>query len=198
MQTTANGYFNTYKYQGIRDVPGAARNAIFVAGQGLETGDGAGWASPNDIPFVRAMLESLKSNYCVDENRIYSSGHSFGGYMSNNVGCNLGSTFRAIAPVMGGGPGFGPIPPGCSGKVAAWITHGRNDPTVAFSEGEASRNFWKNRNNCGDTTDDIGPGECAEYQGCDDGLPVVWCPTDLAHEPPDFAGVQIWNFFDRF
>jgi len=187
----------TWRYHGI----GAHADAttILVAGQGIEDGQGRiGWGHASDIPFVEAMIDQLSSQYCVDPDRIFSSGHSYGGYMSNRVGCRLGHRFRAITPVMGGGPQIGSRPTTCQGKVAAWITHGRNDSVVAFSQGEASRDYWRTANGCDETSSPTGVGECVSYDSCDDGHPVVWCPSDEQHRPPSYAPRAMWDFFAQF
>ena len=197
---TADGYFGRGpSYQGLWGQSDG--RAIFVAGQGLSAnGGGAGWPNSGgrDIAFVRAMLAKLKSDYCIDETRVFSTGISYGGIMSNTVGCQLGDQVRAIAPIMGNGPCsfFGCA--GCTGQVAAWLTHGSADAIVSYASGQASRDHWKEANGCADTSVVTGIDACVEYNGCDEGYPVVWCPTSLGHSTPAFAPSSIWEFFDRF
>ena len=78
----------------------SANSAIFVAGQGLETmtsvGNGAGW--------VKALYAQLQGQLCFDQNRVFSVGMSYGGIMSDTLGCQMGDVFRAIAPMSGAGP----------------------------------------------------------------------------------------------
>jgi poly(3-hydroxybutyrate) depolymerase len=173
---------------------------IFVAGQGLETmSGGAGWPNTGgrDIAFVRAMLDWLRSSYCIDETRIFSTGMSYGGIMSNTVGCQLGDVVRAIAPMSGSGPrAFGGAM--CVGQVAAWLAHGNMDTVVSFDSGVASRDHWVMANGCGSETMPVAPENCVAYQGCDDGHPVHWCEFDGGHTVPGFASEAIWNFFSQF
>jgi polyhydroxybutyrate depolymerase len=161
--------------------------------------DGNAWDTAADIPFFDAMLALLSSTYCVDENRVFATGHSSGGFFSNNLGCERGDVLRAIAPVSGGGPfTFGGTT--CTGQVAAWIAHGTNDDTVALSSGEDSRDFWAEANGC-DTSQTSVPSAaypCVEYGGCDAGYPVRWCEYDGGHEWPDFAPQGIYDFFSSF
>jgi poly(3-hydroxybutyrate) depolymerase len=178
----------------------AMGTTIFVAGQGLETGSGgAGWPNTGgrDIAFVRAMLDWLRSSYCIDETRIFSTGMSYGGIMSNTVGCQLGDVVRAIAPIAGSGPrAFGGAM--CVGQVAAWLAHGNMDTVVTFESGVGSRDHWVMTNNCGSETMPVAPENCVAYQGCDDGHPVHWCEFDGGHTVPGFASEAIWNFFAQF
>lgn len=181
-------------------------STIFAAGQGLNTsnsvGSGPGWPNTNgqDVAFVKALHQWLRGKYCIDEQRVFSTGMSYGGIMSNTLGCQMGDVFRAIAPMAGSGPrGM------CTGQVAVWMSHGRMDTVVpfdstvmgGFSGGVQSRNFWAMANHCDMTTT---PGEngCVSYNGCDDGHPVNWCEFDGGHTIPPFASDAIWKFFNGF
>lgn len=166
---------------------------IFVAAQGIDN------AWPNtggrDVAFTRAMLDFMRSSYCIDDDRIFSTGFSYGGIMSNTVGCQLGDEFRAIAPMSGSGPrSFRGT--SCTGQVAAWISHGNSDTVVSFSSGEGSRDHWVSANGCGSETTPV--GECVAYEGCDDGYPVHWCEYSGGHTQPRFAPDAIWEFFSQF
>jgi polyhydroxybutyrate depolymerase len=60
---------------------------------------GAGRRSSNDLAFFNAMLDQLETEYSVDENRIFATGFSDGGFMDFQLGCNLANRIAAIAPV---------------------------------------------------------------------------------------------------
>ncbi len=190
-----------YGLQPLADSP-----TIFVSGQGLPVPQGqSGWSNDGnrDVQFVRVLLAQLRSEYCLDDSRIFSTGVSYGGIMSNSIGCALGDEFRAIAPVMGAGPDLGfnctyGASAECTGQVAVWLTHGTMDPTVPFCDGERSRDHWLADNGCDDGSDPVGSDGCVSYRGCDEGHPVVWCPTELAHVPPNFTGQAVMEFFARF
>ncbi len=176
--------------------------AIMVYPDGLplaSMGGQTGWdlgAAGYDVDFFDAMVDQLSQGACIDLDRVFSTGHSFGGYMSNALGCFRPDVLRAIAPVAGGPP-FGACQ---DGTVAAWLTHGTGDQVVPFSQGEQARDSLLGRNGCGDTTTDVDPSPCTSYDGCAEGTPVVWCPheePDLnGHGWPRFAGSAIWAFFD--
>jgi poly(3-hydroxybutyrate) depolymerase len=186
-----------FGYYGLESL--SAGSAIFVSGQGLETGSGAGWPNTNgqDVNFVKALVDWMKSNYCVDQARIFSVGMSYGGIMSNTLGCSMGGVFRAIAPMSGSGPfQFGTTV--CVGQVAAWLSHGTSDPTVAFDAGVGSRETWRTRNHCMTTSAPATPSPCVTYNGCDPGYPVTWCEFDGGHVVPSFAASGIWTFLSQF
>ncbi|MBL1154653.1 MAG: hypothetical protein D8M51_06970 [Ignavibacteriae bacterium] len=66
------------------------------------TWDCCGYANKNDIndvDFVNAVLKKIKSEYLIDEKRIYATGLSNGGMMCYLLACELSEHFAAIAPV---------------------------------------------------------------------------------------------------
>lgn len=175
--------------------------AIFVYPQALplaSMGGQTGWdLSPagNDVAFFDAIVQEVSQGLCIDEQRVFATGHSFGGYMSNALGCFRASVLRAIGPVAGGPP-FG----ACEGDtVAAWLTHGTGDAVVPFSQGQQARDALLDRNGCDAGTAAVDPAPCVAYEGCAEGMPVVWCEhqeTELqGHAWPRFAGPAIWAFF---
>jgi len=179
----------------------AQGQAIFVYPYGLplpEMQNQTGWdlfPSNEDFAFFDALLAEIGEQLCVDPERIFSTGHSFGGYMSNQLGCFRGDVLRAIAPVASGGPFGG----GCTGQVATWIAHGTGDQVVPYSEGENSRKHWSGANACAGPGDAVDPAPCVAQDGCDAAAPVVWCSHSEAdfggHGWPNWAGAGIWSFF---
>jgi poly(3-hydroxybutyrate) depolymerase len=181
----------------------SAGSSIFIAAQGLATsnavGSGPGWDNMGgrDVAFTKAMLDWVRAKYCIDNKRIFSVGMSYGGIMSNTVGCSLGEDFRAIAPMAGAGPAtFGPAK--CVGQVAAWLAHGNMDMTVPFTSGQMSRDYWVGANHCQSTSKPIGTDGCLAYDGCDAGYPVTFCEFTGGHTVPPFASASIWEFFSQF
>jgi polyhydroxybutyrate depolymerase len=179
----------------------AENSTIFVAGQGLATSGngGAGWPNTGgrDVAFVQKLYELLRTNYCVDETRVFSTGMSYGGIMSNTLGCSMGDVFRAIAPMAGSGP-LSFRGGACKGQPAVWLTHGNTDTVVSFASGQASRDHWVKSNHCDMQTMPTAPAGCLAYQGCDEGRPVHWCEFAGGHTVPPFASEAIWNFFAQF
>lgn len=179
----------------------SAGQAIFVYPDGLpqaNSGGATGWDLADDSADMRlfdALLEQTSSTLCLDPARIFSTGHSFGGYMSNALGCFRADVLRAIAPVAGGPP-FGACQ---SGRVAAWMTHGTMDGVVPFAQGQAALEGVLARNGCGSDPMSVPPDPCVGYDGCDPDYPVTWCAHDLAdqdgHLWPPFAAAAIWGFF---
>lgn len=197
-----------------------ANRAIVVYPDGLPVGDGGtGWdltATGIDVAFFDALLAYVSATYCIDRNRLFATGHSYGGFFTNDLGCYRGDVLRAIAPVAGNPPmSYGRTGVTCVGNVAAIVIHGQNDPTVDYTRGGVgARDFWAGKNGCSTTVDPvpITPPACLESQGCQPDLPVVFCTHTEEHDWPTTngkgcsadggvcfdAGSTIWTFFSRF
>jgi polyhydroxybutyrate depolymerase len=197
------------RYYGLENE--AKGEAILVAPEGLEFGgSGLGWGNTNgqDLAFLSKMLERFRSGLCIDENRIFSTGFSFGGMMSFAVGCSPMSMMRAIAPMAGN-----TTVAGCENgtrPVAVMGFHGDHDGTVDISGGEAGRDVFVKRNGCTTQTmpaqpnwcdglaANFQPCTCLSYQGCMAGYPVTWCKYNADHMPAPSSGKTLWNFFSQF
>lgn len=155
-----------WSYFGVEQEAAADGGTIVVYPDGLPQANMAnltGWDLSSggvDVQLFDALLTDFASNLCFDAERVFSTGHSFGGYFSNTLGCARSNVLRAIAPVAGGGPYFG-----CGDGVAAWLTHGGGDPVIPFSEGEFSRDHWLEANGCGTDSVPTTPGPCLTYEG---------------------------------
>lgn len=178
-------------------------SAIFVSPQGLGGGgDGTtGWWNANgeDVQFLDEMMQRLLNNLCIDPQRVFSTGFSFGGMMSNTIGCQRSSVFRAIAPMAGNLMGR------CANNdavpIAFFGVHGDADSGVTTQSGRDARDIIVARNHCRDETRPAGgsfPDYCIEYEGCDAGYPVFWCEFPGEHQLWFGSGKHLWNFFSRF
>jgi len=181
-------------YYGFKNL--ANNTAIFVAPDRYSASDN-GWPNTNgrDLDFARAMLNEFKNEFCIDEDRVFSAGWSYGGMMSFAVGREMGDSIRAIAPASGAlFTSFND-----SGlPVAAFITHGNNDNVVGINLGKEARDLYVSANNCSNNTVPTQPSGCVEYQGCDSANPVVWCEFSGGHQTPSFYSQGAWNFFNSF
>ncbi len=189
-------------YNGVEQAAGS--DAILVYPDALPNeiqGGQTGWdLSPNgiDVAFMDRLLADFRANLCIDDERIFATGHSHGGFFSNAMGCARGETMRAIAPIAGGGPGAG-----CEGTVSAWLAHNPDDNVVPIDLGRIARNHWRDLNECSEETEPTAPDPCVTYTGCNDGYDVVWCehletPQGSPHGWPSFAGEAIWAFFSQY
>jgi poly(3-hydroxybutyrate) depolymerase len=165
-----------------------ANSTIFVAPQGLDNG----WANDNgrDVTFVDGILEYVEAGLCVDTDRRFSVGFSFGGAMSYALACARPTVFRAVV-VYGAGEVSG-----CSGgtdAVAYLGIHGITDNILTVSQGRELRDTFVRNNGCV-PQDAPEPAEgslthiVTDYEGCQDGFPVVWAAFDGGHTPSPVDG----------
>ena len=173
----------------------SAGSAIFVAPEGLNKG----WANTGggDIAFVKAMLAYFEANLCIDQSRIFSTGFSYGGMMSDEIGTEMGDVFRAIAP-MSDACYSGGCKATNNHPIAVWMAHGDNDTTVPLADGMTALNKFLTKNGCGTETTPVDPSPCVQYQGCMTGYPVTWCKFSGGHMPWSPAPDAVWAFFSQF
>ncbi|MGB1315058.1 MAG: T9SS type A sorting domain-containing protein [Chitinophagales bacterium] len=55
----------------------------------------------DDVAFISSLIDTVSKWYNVDQNRIYSTGFSMGGFMTNRLACELNNKIAAFASVAG-------------------------------------------------------------------------------------------------
>ncbi len=83
----------------------------------------------NDVAFIRQLVETLVREYHVDRRKIYATGFSRGGMMSQLLACEASDLFTGIADVAGA-LNFDDCKP--KNPVDVLIIHGRADRNVKF------------------------------------------------------------------
>lgn len=94
----------------------------------------------DDLAFVKKMLNKMTKEYKIDQDRIFSTGISNGGFFSNYLAVNLSDKFAAIAPVIGGvakslSEKFPPKKP-----ISVFIIQGTKDKLVPYNGGSVAGN----------------------------------------------------------
>ncbi len=91
--------------------------------------------APDDIGFVREVIDSLRATIHLNRRRIYVTGTSAGGFMAQRVGVELSDRVAAIGVVEGGLFVFTPsspqMVPHASAPVSVLILKGDQDPTIS-------------------------------------------------------------------
>lgn len=184
--------------------------AILVAPEGQDfRGNGLGWgnAGGEDVAFLQAMLERFNSQLCIDENRIFSTGFSFGAMFSFTLACSQDGRMRAIAPQAGNATTSGPCEDGTR-SVATMAFIGTDDTLLdghrravdilverngCSAEAATLQASW-----CDGLDANNQPCSCVEYPGCKEGYPVISCEYKAGHQFAPNAGATLWNFFSQF
>ena len=176
----------------------------------------------DDIGFVDVLLDDLMDNYQLDEERIYSTGMSNGGYMSFLLACQLSDRIAAIASVTGSMTietynDCNPMRP-----VPVLQIHGDADDVVAYDGLPFSKaipevlDYWVANNECETTAmtmelEDINTTDNSTVSTLDfpNGLqctsvnhfrvhggghtwPGVWGNLDIS------ASDEVWNFVSQY
>ena len=216
----------SWQYYGL--LPESNNTAIFIAPNGQLNGapcsgtsssgeSGCGWpnTSGQDMALVDAVVAQIEENFCVDTNRIYATGWSYGASMSYEVACErpLGGTgsatwgVRAIA-IYSGAQMSGSCTP--SKPVAYYASHGTHDSVLNYdSMGlPLAQNFAK-ADGCTWTTPTkvtSGAHVCTNMTGCTTGYPLEFCSFNGDHTPyPDngqssgsWGPQEAWKFLNQF
>ena len=127
----------------------ARRDFIVVVPQGTRDADGhlswnasaaccgAGPSRPDDLGYLRGVLEDLRRHAAIDRGRIYAFGESNGGFLAQRWAC--AGDLRAIVSIAGAAPG--PDDPPCApGRpVSVLEVHGDRDEMVRYEGGRTGR-----------------------------------------------------------
>lgn len=55
----------------------------------------------DDVGFLNAMIDTIKADYLVQEDRVYMAGISLGGFMTQRMSCAAPERMAAVASIMG-------------------------------------------------------------------------------------------------
>ena len=133
----------------------------------------------DDAPFVNALLDTLEQKACIDPARVYATGLSYGGAMTDLVACKLPDRIAAAAPVSAYIPDR---PCASTTAVPTMAFHGVEDLLLPYEGGgnsgqvpfEAWGETTAERNGCAaepTETQYVPTVEQIEYTKCDE--PVV-------------------------
>lgn len=113
----------------------------------------------DDVPFFSSLIDTIASNYQIDQNRIYACGYSLGGDMSFELACKLNSRIAAIAPVartMQANPNSFCSPVHPTGVLTILGTDDITSPyngiiyqgVEYYLSAAATHSYWAMHNNC--------------------------------------------------
>lgn len=142
----------------------------------------------DDVGFARAVVADIQSKACVDRRRIYATGMSNGGFMTQRLACDAADLFAAVAPVAGvNGVAAADCKP--SRPISMMHFHGTMDSLVPYTGGGLSASIsvadsfsgWAARNGCtGDPSETFSNGStrCMTHKSCKDGVDLTLCTTE--------------------
>ncbi len=178
-------------------------NYIVAFPQGTSTSWNAGGccgtgqsSNVDDVGFIRAVVRDIASRANIDLRRVYATGISNGGMMSNRLACQAADVFAAVGPVAGQlwltGSANAPIDLSLcrpSRPVSVFHINSRDDAVVLFSNGVKSTTAWRTINQCTATSTyfDLGgatENHCDHYNTCLGGARVGQCSIPGEHVAP--------------
>ena len=88
---------------------------------------------PNMIEHIMALIDETVENYSIDQDRVYLTGLSMGGYGTWTIASSYPHRFAAIAPVCGGGQ---PYLARNLKNIPVWAFHGAMDSVVPLQQSQ--------------------------------------------------------------
>ena len=197
-------------YYWIKSIAEAASSTIFVAPNGEKNGAPCTIAPKSTSQNSSAVVAQVAENFCIDKNKIFANGWSYGGSMSYRTACSrpLGGTgtwgVRAVAVYNGAAQLSGNCTP--SKSVAFYASHGTNDNVLGYDGGVTMARTYATVNSCTWMTPTKATGNhvCTNVTGCMTGYPVEFCSFVGPHTPDPQEGGQrwqpqeVWKFFNQF
>jgi polyhydroxybutyrate depolymerase len=123
-------------------------------------------SSDRELSAFDEMMTQVQSDYCVNPQRTFALGFSFGGKFVNHLACHRAGYVRA-ASIGDASEGDNGADRGC-GRLPLLITHRTADTDEIFANGKANAETWATRNGCSLSTQPaLTPGySCDGYFAC--------------------------------
>ena len=189
--------------------------SLYPDGTGGKSMMGAGWnvgpccSNDDDVKFSREMIKAVEEKVCIDTKRVYATGFSMGGGMSNHVACFMSDIYAAVAPAAMDLNKTNSAQCNPDRPISIIMFRGTNDNVCRYQGGDSGFNdglnflgaegnfqFWAQKNGCTGSPSKNSNG-CNEYSNCKDGTKVVLCTKQGGgHEQGD--GKVGWPFLKSF
>lgn len=179
----------TEPYTGLTD-PALKRGTIIAY---------ADWVEPNGgFKNAATVVTKIMADYCIDEHRIYLTGHSDGASVANTIPAFLDKPpVAAVAPSAGGTSPSASDPCPKQAPLPFMIMHSKND-MVFPGLGAKFRSYLIKCQGCGSPPTTL-PNGCQEYGGCKGGVAIWYCEGTNPHSLfPKEMGEKIFDFFAKW
>ena len=170
------------------------RNGLFATWNAGDCCGAARDGNVDDVGFIRAVVQRVRSQLDIDAQRVYATGMSNGAMMAYRLACELPELFRAIAAVAGTENTRSCVP---GQPVSVLHIHARNDGHVLYEGGAGPEAVdralitdfrsvpetvarWVALNHCPKTSQRVLEKDgawCERYAPCADGSQVQLCVT---------------------
>ncbi len=169
----------------------------------------------DDVTFSKHFIAEIQEKACVDPKRIYASGFSMGGGMSNYAGCFMADIYAAAAPsafdlakeIVDAGK-CKPARPfpilnfrGTSDNIVMYdggLSQVVQGKPITFMGAVNNMKEWAKMNGCNGSPKQNTPGNgCQMYEDCEGGVKVGLC-TIQGGSHAEGDGQTGWNFLKQF
>lgn len=117
---------------------------------------------PDDVAFIKLLIQTVELGLAVDSHKVFVTGFSLGGFMTNRVGVELGNLVAAIAPVSGElWESTGGTVPNEVAPISVLMLNGSADTSVPYcgmttpypeATEDDTFNYWQTQNVCKQNT----------------------------------------------
>ena len=173
----------------------------------------AGEQKIDDVGFIKAIVNKLSTDTCIDAKRIYVTGFSNGGGLAHRMGCDAADVIAAIAPTA---TDLRTQPCNAARPISMMEVKGMADSLEPYDGGvvgpaggqytdvgaKASQKLWADIDKCTGATTTIDQ-YCESYTQCADGVEADLCSLpNVDHSPYsnslnfNVASVA-WSMFKR-
>ena len=202
-----------------------AHGFLVVYPQGVDdtwnAGTCCGNATIDDVGFLRALVASISAEANIDGRRVYVTGLSNGGAMSQRLACDAADLFAAAAPMAFPVP-FPPLSACQPVRAMPVLTDdgahrrgGAATMAVGFGSAPSTFAYWRDLDGCGggapDQVVERGRSRCETYTACTQGAQAGLCsifadsfvgtPIEghVVYFNNDFALADVaWQFLSSF
>ncbi len=210
---SGQGELGSSPYKGKTDPEGII--TLYPDGTAKPGGMGNGWnvgpccSNDDDVKFSREMIKAVEEKVCINKQRVYATGFSMGGGMSNHVACFMSDIYAAVAPAAMDLNKTNSAKCNPERPVPIIMFRGTNDFVCKYQGGDSGFNdglnflgaegnfkFWAEKNGCTGSPSKNSNG-CDEYSSCKDGVKVILCTKQGGGH--DYGDANIgWPFLSQY
>lgn len=210
---SGQGELSSSPYKGKTDPEGII--TLYPDGTAKPGGMGNGWnvgpccSNDDDVKFSREMIKAVEEKVCINKQRVYATGFSMGGGMSNHVACFMSDIYAAVAPAAMDLNKTNSAKCNPERPVPIIMFRGTNDFVCKYQGGDSGFNdglnflgaegnfqFWAQKNGCSGSPSKNKDG-CDEYSSCKDGSKVILCTKQGGGH--DYGDANIgWPFLSQY
>lgn len=210
---SGQGELSSSPYKGKTDPEGVI--TLYPDGTAKPGGMGNGWnvgpccSNDDDVKFSREMIKAVEEKVCINKQRVYATGFSMGGGMSNHVACFMSDIYAAVAPAAMDLNTTNSAKCSPERPVPIIMFRGTNDFVCKYQGGDSGFNdglnflgaegnfkFWAQKNGCEGSPSKNSNG-CDEYSKCKDGSKVILCTKQGGGHDYGDASVG-WPFLKQY